>query len=110
MSLVKYIKRVQYIDFMIRKKATGDLESFAKKNRLSKSTLSEIINQLKEMGFPIKYDRSRRTYYYEEEGEMIRCLFLKYGEVVTRGESVQIGEADKLCFSPSAIFELCTDK
>jgi hypothetical protein len=109
MSILRHIKRLQFIDFLIKKRATGDLETFAKKNRLSKRGLTVVIQQMKEMGFPIKYDRSRNTYYYEEEGEMVKCLFIKKGEVLSREEVAKItcGDANDLCFSKTAIFELC---
>ena len=100
---------MKYIDYMIKQKATGDLASFARKNRLSKRTLSEILHEMKELGFPIQYDRNRVTYYYSEDGEMIPSLFLKYGQVLTREDIKQVGTEDQLCFSPDAVFELCVD-
>lgn len=110
MGFIKYIKRLQFIDHLIKKKATGDLVTFAKKNNLSKSALSEILNEMKEMGFPIKYDRTRKSYYYYDDGQMIRCLFLKYGDVLGRDETKVVMSPDQLCFSPTAIFELCSEK
>ncbi len=109
MAIIKHFKRVQYIDYVIRHKATGDLEAFAQRNNISKTTLSEILAEMKAMGFPIKYDRTRRTYFYEEDGEMISCLFLRYGQVLERNSLKTIDAADKLCFSPSAVFEICKE-
>lgn len=110
MSIIRHFKRVQYIDHMIKNKATGSLEEFARKNSLSKTTLSEILNEMKEMGFPIKYDRKRNSYYYEENGQMIKQLFLKFGEVLPRDELKQSNiNTTELCFSPNAIFEPCKD-
>ncbi|WP_300601759.1 hypothetical protein [Niabella sp.] len=110
MGIAKYINRLKYIDYMIKRKATGNLETFAKKNRLSKSSLSEILSEMKGMGFPIKYDRARSSYYYEEEGEMINSLFMKYGEILSREEVKVISPSEKLCFSPAAIFEICREQ
>lgn len=109
MAIIKHFKRVQYIDYVIRHKATGDLEAFAQRNNISKTTLSEILNEMKEMGFPIKYDRTKRTYFYEEDGQMINCLFVRYGQVLERDDMKPAEAADKLCFSPSAVFEICKD-
>ncbi len=107
MPFLRYFKRLQYIDFMVRRRATGDLDTFAKRNRLSKSALSEVLNEMRQMGFPLKFDRSKKTYYYEHDGEMINCLFLKYGQVLTRDETKAVRPTDSLCFSPSALFEVC---
>jgi hypothetical protein len=109
MSIIKHFKRVQYIDYVIRHKATGDLKTFARRNNISKTTLSEILTEMKAMGFPIKYDRTKKTYFYEENGEMVNCLFLRYGQVLDRNSLKTIDTADKLCFSPNAIFELCKE-
>lgn len=109
MPLLKYIKRITYIDFIIRRKATGNLETFAKKNNLSKRALTDIIQEMKELGFPIKFSRSKNSYYYEEDGEMVRCLFAKKGELLGREELDQIGNADNICFSRVKVFEICSN-
>jgi len=108
MGILRQIKRLQYIDYIIRRKATGSLETFAEKNRLSRSGLAVILQEMKEMGFPVKYSRQLNSYYYEEEGEMVKCLFVKEGEVLTRGEAANIGnQTENLCFSKVAVFEIC---
>ncbi|TWF40645.1 hypothetical protein FHW36_104328 [Chitinophaga polysaccharea] len=109
MAIIKHFKRIQYIDYVIRHKATGDLESFARRNNISKTTLSEILMEMKAMGFPIKYDRTKRTYFYEEDGEMISCLFLRYGEVLERNQLKTMNTVENLCFSPGAVFEICKE-
>ncbi len=108
MAILRQIKRLQYIDYVIGKKATGSLETFARKNRLSKRGLAIILQEMKEMGFPIKYSRQQNTYYYEEEGEMVKCLFIKYGELLSREDTANITSgAENLCFSKVAVFEVC---
>jgi hypothetical protein len=52
---------------MTKRKATGDLTTFAKRNRLSKSALAEVIAEMKELGFPIKYDRKTNTESKEDQ-------------------------------------------
>lgn len=108
MGVIRHIKRLQYIDYMIRRKATGNLETFAQKNRLSKRGLANILQEMREMGFPVRYSRQTNCYYYEEEGEMVKCLFIKHGEILSRDEAAGIGsQANNLCFSKVTIFEIC---
>jgi DNA-binding IclR family transcriptional regulator len=111
MSIIRHIKRLRFLDFLIQKRATGDLENFAKKARLSKSGLSVVLQEMKEMGFPIKYDRQSNSYYYEEEVEMVQCLFIRKGDVLSREEAQSIladsNEITNLCFSKVRIFEVC---
>ena len=77
MSFIKYLIRIKYIDCLIRKGATGDLMTLSKKLKLSKSAVSYILKEMKEVGFPIKYSKDRSSYYYEEKGKMTEQFFLK---------------------------------
>jgi bacteriocin-like protein len=77
MSFIKYFDRFRHLDSLIRLKATGDIKSLEKKLGLSRSTTLEYIKEMREMGFPIKYSKSRTSYYYEEEGKMVDHLFIK---------------------------------
>jgi hypothetical protein len=110
MSMIRYLKRITFIDYLIQKKGTGNLETFAIKNNVSTRTLSDIIKEMRELGFPIKYDRCKNSYVYEEEGEMIKSLFLKYGKVLDREELRQIGRVENLCFCEKAIFVPCVEE
>ncbi len=80
MSILKYIERLRYIDSLLRTKSTGNSDTLSKKLHLSRSTTLEYLREMKELGFPIKYSYRRKTYYYEEEGEMAKKLFNKYLE------------------------------
>lgn len=110
MSLLKHINRLKYIDYMIKRKATGNLKSFASKNNLSKRAMTEVLGEMKELGFPIKYDRNRQSYYYEEKGKMVDKLFIKDGEILSRKEAAKIGKDANLCFSEISTFKLCDNE
>jgi bacteriocin-like protein len=77
MPLQKYIERVQFIDKLIRKKATGNIRVLAKKLNLSKSGTEKFIHEMKEIGFPITYCKKQNTYLYEHEGKMVDKLFFE---------------------------------
>jgi hypothetical protein len=104
-----YFKRLQFIDFLIRRKATGSLQVFADKNRLSKNGLLLVLREMKEMGFPIKYSRALKTYYYEKNGQMVKTLFMEDIQILTRDDMRNFGtrQVNNICFSETAIFELC---
>lgn len=63
-----FIKRFQTIDRLIQKKATGTSEELAVRIGVSRRTLVEFINVMKELGAPIYYCRIRKSYCYEEDG------------------------------------------
>ena len=77
MSLHKYIERLKFIDELIRKKTSGNIHSLAKKLNLSKSGTEKFLKEMKEAGFPVCYCKKRKTYYYAEEGRMVKKLFDK---------------------------------
>jgi len=82
MSIARYFKKIQHIDSLIRKKATGNQDEFARKTRMSKSMLKVYLREMKELGFPINFCKQRKTYYYEEEGKMVNALFTKEEELI----------------------------
>lgn len=77
MSILKYIKRLQRIDYLLRTKSAGNIKCLANKLNLSRSSTLEYLKEMKELGFPISYCSKRKTYYYTEEGKMTETLFHK---------------------------------
>lgn len=75
MSLSTYIERMKYVDDLIRRKATGNLTSLARKLGLSRCQTLRFIKEMKEAGFPIGYSRSSCSYYYKTEGKLVAKLF-----------------------------------
>lgn len=75
MSLNTYMERLKYVDNLIRKRATGDTATLAKKLKLSRSQTLRFIKEMKEAGFPITYSKPLSTYYYAVEGKFDSNLF-----------------------------------
>lgn len=67
MQLFKYIERINLMDRLIRQERTGTQAEFANRLGLSVSRLARVIKDLKDIGAPLEYDRTRNTYYYEKE-------------------------------------------
>lgn len=66
MALIKYIQRLKRIDDLIERKATGGPNEFAKKLNLSRSVLLGYLQEMKKLGFPIKFCKNRNSYYYDQ--------------------------------------------
>lgn len=107
MSLEKDHKRLEYVNYLIKRHATGNLETLARKNGLSRRAMTDFLRQMKNLGADIAYDRTKQTYYYKKNGEMTRCMFLEYGEELNRKEMAKVGKPRELCFSETAIFVPC---
>jgi hypothetical protein len=67
MSAIKYLERLQRIDAMICRKATGTPEKFAARINICRSALMECLREMKELGAPIAYCKQKQSYYYKEE-------------------------------------------
>jgi|EndMetStandDraft_4_1072995.scaffolds.fasta_scaffold17448_4 predicted DNA-binding transcriptional regulator YafY len=63
-----YFNRLEYLDYLIRLKATGAPDSLAKKLSISVRTAFGYIDILKSLGAPIAYNKEKETYYYTESG------------------------------------------
>lgn len=66
MGILKYVNRLQRMDALIRRRATGTPEEFAERLGLCRSALMENIREMKELGAPISYCKHRQSYFYEK--------------------------------------------
>ncbi|HEY4287953.1 MAG TPA: HTH domain-containing protein [Puia sp.] len=68
-------QRLNRIDHLIRIKGTGTPGQLAEKIGMSERSMYEYIRLMKEFGAPVVYSRSRKSYYYVEDGSFtIRFL------------------------------------
>ena len=81
MLLSNFLSRLVYLDFLIRTKASGDINTFAKKLNLSRAGAYKLLNELKDLGFPIAYSKKDHHYYYTCEGKLVKRLFEKDEDV-----------------------------
>lgn len=63
-----YFNRLDQLNSLIRRKATGSPIQLAKKLRVSERTVFAYISILKNQGADIKYNRNRQSYYYSSDG------------------------------------------
>jgi predicted DNA-binding transcriptional regulator YafY len=65
MCTIKYIERLERIDQFIRQQRTGTAYEFAEKMGISRRQLYNLLDELKDLGLPVMYSRSTRTFMYE---------------------------------------------
>ncbi len=70
MKLIEKIRRIERVNALIRRKATGCPTNLARKLEVSERCVYRVIDDMKTMGFPIKYCRLRETYYYTKNIEV----------------------------------------
>lgn len=66
MALIKKLKRIQYIDYLIQSKIACTSKTISEKLGVSERQLINIIKVMKELGAPIKYCKKRKIYFYDE--------------------------------------------
>ncbi|KAA2239729.1 HTH domain-containing protein [Chitinophaga agrisoli] len=62
------LSRLQRIDYLIQIKGTGTPAQLAQKLGMSKRSIFDYLNLMKEFGAPIKFCNFRQSYYYDEDG------------------------------------------
>jgi len=76
MKIDTYAARLQKMNNLIRRKATGTPAEFARKLGISKSNLSLYLEYFREKGIQVIYDKERQSYCYDMEGKVhYQCGF-----------------------------------
>jgi len=70
MIIIHTLERLKQINELIKNKSTGKPKAFSHKIGISESHLYRCINEIKEMGAPIKFCRVQNSYYYAKPFEI----------------------------------------
>jgi hypothetical protein len=101
---IKYFEKIRRMDDLIHKKATGTPNEFSRKMNLSRRALMCYLQAMKFLGFPIKYDKNRRCYYYRDEGRMTKDFF-----VPSKGNELSKEDQKAINGGISHILEWCSN-
>lgn len=76
MKIFEYLDRISLIHKLVLNRRTGTPGEFAGRLGLSRTSLYEMIDELRSRGAPIQYSRSSRTFYYSEPYDVsVTCSF-----------------------------------
>ncbi len=67
MKPIDQILLIERIDGLIRRKQTGNAKELADRLGVSERTIFRLISDLRDMGLPVKYSHSSRSYFYDGE-------------------------------------------
>lgn len=62
MKFLEYAEKLETIKYLAEHKRCGTPLQLSKKINVSKRTVERMMQQLREQGFPVKYNRFRNTY------------------------------------------------
>lgn len=71
MNIIDIKEELERVDRLIRLKATGSPKDLADKLCISERHVYRIINQLKDIGCPVYFNKERGSYCYSDEGKLI---------------------------------------
>lgn len=78
MQAIKQFNRLKKLDALIQQAKTGAPEEFANCLGLSRSQLYNILEELKDLGAPIEYNRRLRSFYYRESFQIVPVAYLEF--------------------------------
>lgn len=67
MKTFPFFELLERIDQLIRQERTGDSFEFSGRLGLSRRQLYYYLDEMKDMGLPISYNRRGKTFYYEKQ-------------------------------------------
>ncbi|MDD3721614.1 MAG: TniB family NTP-binding protein [Lutibacter sp.] len=71
MKTIKQLERLRKAHGLILQEKTGPPSQFANKLNISERQIYNIIDYLKEIDAPIKYNRRTETYYYSDNFDLL---------------------------------------
>ena len=74
METFKNISRFEWLDQLIRQEKTGNPPALASRMGVSVRQLYYLIDELKDLGLPIDYSRTRKTFYYRSKCKLVFIL------------------------------------
>lgn len=100
MALKEILKLVE-LDSELHKGCTGNSKIFAKKIGVSRSTLYNLFEELKNIGAEIDYDPKNNTYYYKKEIKIVFAIGVEASNYLLINDIKKItGGAKNIYFSP----------
>lgn len=77
MKVFKYLDRIRRMHRLLINRSTGTPEECAHQLGISRTTLYELIDELRSQGAQITYSKSSRTFYYREPFDIIILCSMK---------------------------------
>ena len=66
MKVFEYLDRISMMHKLVSRQRTGTPEEFAQQLGVSRTSLYELIDELRSRGAPIAYSKSAKTFFYSQ--------------------------------------------
>jgi biotin operon repressor len=107
MKVFEYLDRISMMHKLVSRQKTGTPEEFARQLGVSRTSLYELIDELKSRGAPITYSKSAKTFFYRQPYDIaVTCSLrpLSYNEELENSGGIKI--FSKILFSRTLLSEL----
>jgi len=107
MKLFEYLDRITLMHKLVSRQRTGTPEELARSLGVSRTSLYELIDELRSRGAPIAYSKSAKTFFYSEPYDIaVTCTLkpLSYAEAKNHYGGINI--YSKILFFRTLLTEL----
>ncbi len=77
MKLFEYLDRISMMHKLVSRQKTGTPEELANRLGVSRTSLYELIDELRSRGAPIAYSKSAKTFFYRQPYDIAVTCTLK---------------------------------
>ncbi len=77
MKVFEYLDRISTMHKLVSRRKTGTPQEFADQLGVSRTSLYELIDELRSRGAPIVYSKSARTFFYQQPYDIAITCSLK---------------------------------
>jgi len=93
MKVFEYLDRISMMHKLVTRQKTGTPDEFARQLGVSRTSLYELIDELRSRGAPIAYSKSAKTFFYRQPYDIaVTCSLrpLTYNEIKESSGGVKI--------------------
>ena len=107
MKLFVYLERISMMHKLVSRQKTGTPDEFARQLGVSRTSLYELIDEMRSRGAPILYSKSARTFFYRQPYNIeITCSLRPLTTIETKNNVGGANLFSKILFSRTLPYDL----
>jgi hypothetical protein len=108
MKLFEFLDRISMLHRLVQRRRTGSPCELAGQLGVSRTSLYELIDELRSRGAPILYSKSSKTFYYSEPFDVsVTCTFRTLSETEKKEISGGYELFSRILFFRTVGTEIC---
>jgi predicted DNA-binding transcriptional regulator YafY len=108
MKVFEYLDRISKMHKLVLRRRTGTPEEFARQLGVSRTSLYELLDEMKSRGAPIEYSKSCRTFYYRHPFEIaVTCSLRSLSFAEEKELYGGLNIFSSVLFFRTMIYEIC---